>query len=255
VTWPVGTGQTFQGVYDRWSQQVFRCDRADAGARKVPMTVSSLEDHMLQRDIGAQAYAQLREELALLDTAGASWDLGCFLHGEVTPVFFGSALTNFGLEPFLDRFIELAPPPRPRMTSSGELAAAASQFAGFVFKIQANMNPFHRDRVAFVRICSGRLVRGMKVRQVRTGTPLTLSKPFQFLAQDRALIEEAFSGDIIGLWDPGVLRIGDAVCEGPTLEFLGIPRFSPEQFVCVRLADPSSTSSCKKDSLICPMKE
>ena len=246
VTWPIGTGQTFQGVYDRWSQQVFRFARADAGTRKVPMTVTSLEDRTLQTDIGSHAYAQFREELALLDTAGASCDLGCFLRGEVTPVFFGSAMTNFGLEPFLDRFMELAPPPRPRMTSSGELAAAAAQFAGFVFKIQANMDPFHRDRVAFVRICSGRFVRGMKVRHVRTGTPLTLSKPFQFLAQDRTLIEEAFSGDIIGLWDPGVLRIGDTVCEGPVLEFPGIPRFSPEQFVCVRLADPLKRKQLQK---------
>lgn len=238
VTWPIGMGQTFQGVYDRWSRHVLRFDRANTSERKVPMTISSLEEQALQSHSDAHAYAQLREELALLDTAGASWNLNSFLRGELTPIFFGSALTNFGLEPFIDRFLELAPPPRARKTSRGELDAAAPAFSGFVFKIQANLDPRHRDRIAFVRICSGRFVRGMKVRNVRTGATLTLSKPFQFMAQDRTLIEEAVSGDVIGLWDNGVLRIGDTICEGPPVEFPGIPRFSPEYFVRVRLADP-----------------
>ena len=236
VTWPIGMGQSFAGVYDRWAREVLRFDRANTNERKATMTVSHLEEPALQSEIAARA--QLQEELALLDTAGAEWDTERFLRGELTPVFFGSALTNFGLEPFMDRFLELAPPPGIRKTSDGELDAAASTFSGFVFKIQANLDPRHRDRIAFVRICSGRFVRGMKVRHVRTGTTVTLSKPFQFMAQDRTLIDEAVSGDVIGLWDNGVLRIGDTLCEGPALEFPGIPRFSPEHFVRVRLADP-----------------
>ncbi len=238
VTWPIGFGQTFEGVYDRWSRLVLHFDRGNPSERKVSMTTSSLQERALQGEIGGYAYTQLREELALLDTAGAPWSLDRFLRGEVTPVFFGSALTNFGIEPFMDRFLELAPPPGTRKTSDGELEATAPGFSGFVFKIQANLDPRHRDRIAFVRICSGRFARGMKVRHVRTGTTMTLSKPFQFMAQDRTLIEEAVSGDVFGLWDNGVLRIGDTLCEGPPLEFPALPRFSPECFVRVRLADP-----------------
>ena len=236
VNWPIGMGQSFAGVYDRWSRQVLRFDRTDTSERKVSMAISSLEERALQSEIGT--HTQLQEELALLDTAGAPWDRDRFLRGELTPVFFGSALTNFGLEPFIDRFLELAPPPRPRKTSEGELDADAAMFSGFIFKIQANLDPRHRDRIAFLRICSGRFVRGMKVRHVRTGTTVTLNKPFQFMAQDRTLIDEAVSGDVIGLWDNGVLRIGDTLCEGPPLEFPGVPRFSPEYFVRVLLADP-----------------
>jgi peptide chain release factor 3 len=234
VTWPIGMGHTFEGVYDRWSRQVLRFERGSMNERKVSMAISSLEEHA----VSTHAYAQLREELALLDTAGSSWDLDRFLRGEVTAVFFGSALTNFGVEPFIERFLELAPPPRPRKTSGGELEATASVFSGFVFKIQANLDPRHRDRIAFLRICSGRFARGMRVQHVRTGTTITLAKPFQFMAQDRTLIEEAVSGDVIGLWDNGVLHIGDTLCEGPPLEFPAIPSFSPEFFVSVRLADP-----------------
>ncbi|MHB8383240.1 MAG: peptide chain release factor 3 [Candidatus Binataceae bacterium] len=246
ITWPIGAGQAFQGVYDRWSRQVMRFDRADSGARKADVTVSSLEQDALRSDIGEHAYTQLGEELALLDTAGTPWDRERFLRGDLTPVFFGSALTNFGIEPFLDRFLVLAPPPRSRSTLNGELDANSPNFSGFVFKIQANLDPRHRDRVAFVRICSGRFVRGMKVRHPRTGMDLTLSKPFQFLAQERTLIDEAVSGDVIGLWDNGQLRIGDTLCAGPMLEFPGIPRFSPEHFVRVRLTDPFKRKQLQK---------
>jgi len=169
-----------------------------------------------------------------------------FRKGQVTPVFFGSAMNNFGVEPFLDRFVELAPPPRPRPTSTGTLAPDEPRFTGFVFKIQANMDPQHRDRIAFVRICSGRFQRGMTVHHVRTAKELTLARPVQFLAQERTVIDEAYSGDIIGLWDPGVLRIGDTICQGDPLEFEGIPRFSPEHFVRVRLEDPLKRKQLKK---------
>jgi peptide chain release factor 3 len=164
----------------------------------------------------------------------------------VTPVFFGSAMPNFGLEPFLDHFVTLAPPPRQRTTSAGALAPDAPTFSGFVFKIQANMDPNHRDRIAFVRICSGRFTRGMDVFHVRTGKTLALTRPLQFMAQERTMIDEAYSGDIIGLWDGGNLRIGDTLCEGPQVEFEGIPRFSPEHFVRVRLTDPLRRKQLKK---------
>ena len=155
-------------------------------------------------------------------------------------------MNNFGVEPFLDHFVTLAPPPRQRTTSAGALAPDAPTFSGFVFKIQANMDPNHRDRIAFVRICSGRFTRGMDVFHVRTGKTLALTRPLQFMAQERTMIDEAYSGDIIGLWDGGNLRIGDTLCEGPQVEFEGIPRFSPEHFVRVRLTDPLKRKQLKK---------
>ncbi len=155
-------------------------------------------------------------------------------------------MTNFGVEPFLDVFVDLAPPPRHRETSAGSLEPEAPAFSAFVFKIQANMDPRHRDRIAFARICSGTFRREMSVIHSRTGKSLALTKSFHFLAQERIEIDEAFSGDIIGLWDPGMLRIGDSLCEGASLEFEGIPRFSPEHFVRVRAADPMKRKQLKK---------
>jgi len=246
VNWPAGSGQSFIGVYDRWSKKLLTFERSDAGARRAPMNETDMEDPMVAEAIGETAKARMIEELALLESAGNPFDLEVFRKGQVTPVFFGSAMNNFGVEPFLDRFVELAPPPRPRKTSTGTLAPDEPRFTGFVFKIQANMDPQHRDRIAFVRICSGRFQRGMIVHHVRTMKDLTLARPVQFLAQERTVIDEAYSGDIIGMWDPGVLRIGDTICEGTPLEFEGIPRFSPEHFVRVRLEDPLKRKQLKK---------
>jgi peptide chain release factor 3 len=246
VNWPIGSGPSFYGVFDRWQKRVLHFDRAIGGSRRAPMVEGALDDAELQEAIGPTRQGQLRDELALLETAGNAFDADQFLRGGVTPVFFGSAMTNFGLEPFLDHFVTLAPPPRPRAASTGTLAADAQQFSGFVFKIQANMDPNHRDRIAFVRICSGRFARGMEVFHPRTQKSLTLARPLQFMAQERTMIDEAFSGDIIGLWDAGTLRIGDTLCDGPPLEFEGIPRFSPEHFVRVRLTDPLKRKQLKK---------
>jgi peptide chain release factor 3 len=247
VNWPIGSGPTFQGVFDRWSSKLLAFERSQGGARPAPVAAASLHDERLREAIGAGAHAQLLDELALLEGAGHDFDREKFLAGQITPVFFGSAMTNFGVEPFLERFVELAPPPRARASSGGAIAPDDDRFSAFVFKIQANMDPRHRDRVAFARIASGRFVRDMEARHVRTGKPLTLSKPLAFLAQERTLVEEAFSGDIIGLWDPGVLRIGDTLCAGtPPVEFEGVPRFSPEHFVRVRLADPMKRKQLKK---------
>jgi peptide chain release factor 3 len=246
VTWPVGAGASFVGVYDRWSDRLLTFERADSGARRAPMFETSFDDEGVRAALGETGLGRTRDELALLASAGNPFDADAFARGLVTPVFFGSAMNNFGVEPFLDRFAELAPPPRPRQTSLGTLEPDAPQFSGFVFKIQANMDPQHRDRIAFVRICSGRFHRGMNVHHVRTGKELTLARPVQFLAQERTVIDEAYSGDIIGIWDPGVLRIGDSLCEGAPVEFEGIPRFSPEHFVRVRLEDPLKRKQLKK---------
>jgi peptide chain release factor 3 len=245
ANWPIGMGRKFSGVYDRWTNTVLAFD-GGPGSRRVEMRPTDWTDPELQATVGSTEIARLRDELQLLETAGTPFDREAFLSGQMTPVFFGSAMTNCGLTPLLDHFVKLAPAPRVRKTSVGDLAPDTSDFSGFVFKIQANMDPQHRDRIAFVRICSGRFWRGMEVTHVRTGKTLTLARSVQFMAQSRTTVDEAFSGDIVGLWDPGVLRIGDSLCTGPPVEFEGIPRFSPEHFVRVRLADPLKRKQVKK---------
>ena len=245
ATWPIGSGPTFEGVYDRWGKRILRFERAARGARQAPMEVVELADPAFRASIGERHHDTLIEELALLDGASSHFDRDRFLAGQLTPVFFGSAMTNFGVEPFLEEFVDLAPAPRARQTSARVLPPDDPEFTAFVFKIQANMDKNHRDRIAFARICSGRFARGMEVRHVRTGKQLSLTKSLQFLAQERMQIEEAFAGDVVGLWDPGILRIGDSLCETSPLEFEGIPRFSPEHFVRVRLGDPMKRKQLK----------
>jgi peptide chain release factor 3 len=246
VNWPIGSGPEFQGVYDRWGQRLLRFERVEGGALPAPVAVADLAGPEVVEILGARAHGELVDSLALLDGATSAFDRERYLAGEQTPVFFGSAMNNFGVEPFLDVFVDLAPSPRPRATNKGVLEPTSPQLNAFVFKIQANMDPNHRDRIAFARVCSGRFERGMQVRNGRTGKPLTLSRSLQVLAQERMQIEEAFAGDVIGLWDPGVLRIGDSLCQGELVEFEGIPRFSPEHFVKVRLTDPMKRKQLKK---------
>jgi peptide chain release factor 3 len=247
VNWPIGLGRSFQGVFDRGSTTVHWFERAERGSRRAATQSAPIDDPQWAGAMGEAAYAQLREDLELLDTAGHPLDREEFLAGQVTPVFFGSALTNFGVEPFLDRFVELAPPPLPRSTTDGGAVEPASPgFTGFVFKIQANMDPRHRDRIAFVRVCSGKFTRGMEVKHVRTGKRIVLNRPLQFLAQDRTLVEEAWPGDIVGLWDPGALRLGDALAEGEAVEFEGMPRFSPEHFMRLRVRELNRRKQLEK---------
>jgi len=245
ANWPIGSGPSFIGVYDRWAKSVLVFE-GGSRARRVGMRKAEWDDAQLLETVGATELAKAREELELLETAGTGFDRARFLAGQLTPVFFGSAMTNCGLDPLLDEFVELAPPPRLRLTSTGTLEPDSPSFSGFVFKIQANMDPQHRDRIAFLRICSGRFARGMDVKHVRTGKTLTLARSVQFMAQTRTVVDEAYSGDIVGLWDPGVLRIGDSLCDGDPVEFEGIPRFSPEHFVRVRLDDPLKRKQLKK---------
>ena len=247
VTWPIGSGPDFQGVYDRWGKTLLRYERGDAakGEKVAPVRVASLDEPAFVASLGAGAHATLKEELELLES-GHAFDQAAFRAGAVTPVFFGSAVNDFGVEPFLQRFLDLAPPPLPRASSEGLVEPLLPRFSGFVFKIQANMDPAHRDRVAFVRVVSGKFTRGMEATHARTGKVLKLAKPLSFLAQERTLVEEAWAGDILGLWDPGNLRIGDSLAEGAAIAYEGIPRFTPEYFNRVVMLDPAKRKQLKK---------
>src|SRR5215467_372495 len=239
VTWPINRDGAFVGVYDRRRKLIYLFERSeDHGARRAEVHVGSLEDPSLRELLGAESHAQLVQDVHLLDEAGHPFDEAAVLAGELSPAFFGSALTNFGVEPFLREFLELAPEPAPRESSAGIVYPTDEQFTGFVFKIQANMDAKHRDRVAFVRVCSGRFEAGMQVKHVRTGKQIRLPSPQQFLARERTAVEEAWPGDVIGVMDRGTLRIGDTLSAGADLEFSGIPRFAPEHFARIVLSDP-----------------
>jgi peptide chain release factor 3 len=238
LVWPIGSGHDFQGIVDCRTKLAHLFERVEGGVGIVPETVIPLADPALDARIGALA-AQVRDEVELLEEAGDKWDKAAFLAGEVTPFFFGSAMTNFGVSTLLEAIEELAPAPLPRATVEGERRPEDTDFSAFVFKIQANMNPRHRDRIAFVRVVSGQFTRGMDVRLARTGGTLRLSKPHSFLAAERSIVEEAVPGDIVGLYDTGELRIGDTLATGAPVRFQGIPRFAPEHFARVRLKDPT----------------
>jgi len=201
----------------------------------------------VKETIGDSAHAALLEELSLLDIAGDSFDHARVLRGELSPVFFGSAMNNFGVRPFLETFLTLAPAPSGFETSKGRIEPDDPRFSAFVFKIQANMDPAHRDRIAFMRVCSGQFTKGLSAKHVRLGRDIRLANPQQFMAQERTMIDEAYAGDIIGLFDPGHFRIGDTLVGGnPTFEFGGIPHFSPEHFACVRVKDAMKRKQLKK---------
>ncbi|HEX3904944.1 MAG TPA: peptide chain release factor 3 [Polyangia bacterium] len=245
MNWPVGSGTSFVGVVDRETRKVLKFDRIASGTTRAPMTLIELDDPIVRDTLGERAFGELQEEVALLEGATHPFDRELFLAGKLSPVFFGSAMTNFGVEPFLDRFVDLAPPPVARVASSGTIEPTAPEFSGFVFKIQANMDPRHRDRIAFVRICSGKFTRGMEVLHARTGRPFSMSRTVQFLGQERTQVDEAYAGDILGVWDGGVLRIGDTLVSGKPFEFQGVPRFSPEHFVMTALKDPLKRKQLK----------
>jgi len=237
-TWPVRSFTAFKGVYDRVRQRVLLFEGGDHGASRVTMHAVSLTDPSLEVLVGENEAKTLRDEVELLDGAGGLFDRERFNKGEQTPVFFGSAMNNFGVETFLQEFLELGPPPLPRIAGGQEIDPYDPQFRAFVFKIQANMDRAHRDRLAFMRIVSGRFTRGMRVLHVREDREIKLSSPQQLMAQERVTIDEAYAGDVIGVIDPGVFQIGDTLTEGDRRGFEGIPRFSPEHFARLRLKDP-----------------
>jgi peptide chain release factor 3 len=244
ITWPIFRGGTFRGVYHRLRKRVylFESDRANSssttGAERPPVEVTGIDDPAVREALDERGYQQLRHDAELLDAAGDGFHEEKFLAGELSPMFFGSAVNNFGLEAFLETFCELMPPPRTRQSDQGPVEPAGAEFSGFVFKIQANMDKAHRDRVAFVRICSGKLVKGMKVHHVRSGRDLRLANPTQFLARDRATVEESYAGDVVGLHDTGAFEIGDTLTGGSSFAFEGIPSFAPEHFRRLALVDP-----------------
>ena len=245
VNWPIGSGDRFRGVIDRRTRQVILFERAERGRASEEKVLSVQE----ARDTGAveaELLDQALEELELLEGAGADLDLELVHGGELSPVFFGSAMTNFGVRPFLDAFLELAQKPIARTSSAGAIEPVAPGFSGFVFKLQANMDPRHRDRVAFVRVCSGRFEKDMAVQHARTGRTIRLSRPQKLFGQDREVVEDAYPGDVIGLNNPGMFAIGDTLYVGPRLEYEGIPCFSPEIFAWLRNPNPSAFKSFRK---------
>ncbi len=243
--WPIGEGASFQGLYDLRERQVLFFERTAHNQRRAPMQIDTFPHPRLAEKLG-EAYGPLQEEIGLLTGAGTSFDRTRFLAGELTPVFFGSALTNFGVGPFLDAFIHLAPPPGPRPSTQGLVLPTDEAFSGFVFKIQANMDPQHRDRMAFLRICSGRFEKDMMVYHPRLGRKIRMTRPHRLFGRDRETIEEAFPGDVVGLVNPGLFAIGDTLCVSGSLAFEPIPHFPPECFGVLRTQDISKYKQFQK---------
>ena len=245
VNWPIGSGEQFRGVIDRRSREVMLFSRAGRGQQATERKLS-LDDPALRELVENDLLDLAIEELELLEAAGADLDLEAVHSGDLTPVFFGSAMTNFGVRPFLDAFLELAQRPIGRTSSDGMIDPLREDFSGFVFKLQANMDPRHRDRVAFVRVCSGRFARDMTVKHARSGKAIRLSRPQKLFGQDREVVEDAYPGDVIGLNNPGMFAIGDTLYVGNKVEFEGIPSFSPEIFSWLRNPNPSAFKNFRK---------
>mgnify|MGYP002654394506 CR=1 FL=1 len=246
VNWPIGMGDRFKGVFDRQTHTIHLFERQAHGSKAATDTVVSLDDPILESLFDPELYAQFREEVELLAELGGDFDLEAIHAGKMTPVFFGSAMSNFGVELFLNSFLDFALKPGGRNSSLGVLDPTYPDFTGFVFKLQANMDPKHRDRVAFVRVCTGKFEKDMTVSHARTGKTLRLSRPQKLFAQDRASIEEAYPGDVIGLNNPGMFAIGDTIYMGKKLEYEGIPCFSPELFAYLKNPNPSKFKQFQK---------
>ncbi|MFR4766846.1 MAG: peptide chain release factor 3, partial [Paraclostridium sordellii] len=234
VNWPIGSGKDFKGVFNRHKNQIEVFDDGNHGQDIATSITGEVSDEKFNTLLGSDLHEKLLEDIELLDIAGDNFDLDGILKGELTPVFFGSALTNFGVEPFLESFLEITSPPSPRSSNLGDIDPNSNNFSGFIFKIQANMDKNHRDRIAFLRICSGKFEKGMTVTHVQRGKKIKLSQPQQFVAQDRVMIDSAYPGDIIGIHDPGIFNIGDTLSEKQSnLQYTNIPQFAPEHFMRV----------------------
>jgi peptide chain release factor 3 len=246
VTWPIGMGQRLKGVVHLVSGEVHLYEPGRNFTRQDSTIFASIDDPALEARVGSDMLRELRDELELVQGASHPFDAAKYLAGEQTPVFFGSAVNNFGVQLLLDFFVEHAPEPRPRATTAREVAPYEPQLTGFVFKIQANMDPQHRDRVAFMRICSGKFSAGMKALHTRTGKELKLANALTFMASDREIVETAWPGDVIGIHNHGTISIGDSFSEGEVLSFTGIPNFAPELFRRARLRDPLKLKQLQK---------
>lgn len=231
INWPIGSDRDFKGVFNRQKNQMELFDDGNHGQSIAKAITGDIADEKFKDLLGEELHKQLIDDISLLDMAGDGFNLEQILKGELTPVFFGSALTNFGVEPFLESFLNITTPPRPRLSNLGEIYPENPNFSGFIFKIQANMNPTHRDRIAFLRICSGKFEKGMTVNHVQENKKVRLAQPQQFLAQERVVVETAYPGDIIGIHDPGIFKIGDTLCQDQSkIQYEGIPLFAPEHF-------------------------
>jgi peptide chain release factor 3 len=260
VSWPVGMGEQFKGVYDRHREELLlfnKEDQANVKGRLNSVKVSGVTDPNFAEILGQNRpelieecealHRQMKDELELLEIAGDPFDLQKVLAGQLSPIFFGSALNNFGVERFLENFLEMAPPPPSRQTDEGEVSSTDPDFSGMFFKIQANMDPQHRDRVSFFRVCSGKFTRGMDAVHARLDKPFKLNKSVQFFGQERVVMDDAWPGDIVGFLDTtGDFRIGDTLYSGKKVEYKGVPRFSPEYFATVATADPLKRKQLKK---------
>ncbi|HEY9848853.1 MAG TPA: peptide chain release factor 3 [Leptolyngbyaceae cyanobacterium] len=246
VNWPIGMGDRFKGVFDRQKRQIHLFERTAHGSKEAKDTVIDFGDPRLAELIEEDLYYQLKEELEVLEELGPELDLEKVHQGKMTPIFFGSAMTNFGVELFLNSFLNYALKPGARNSTNGEISPTYPEFSGFVFKLQANMDPKHRDRIAFVRVCTGKFEKDMVVNHARSGKTVRLSRPQKLFAQERESIEEAFAGDVIGLNNPGVFAIGDTIYTGQKLEYEGIPCFSPELFAYLRNPNPSKFKQFRK---------
>jgi peptide chain release factor 3 len=246
VTWPIGAGDRFKGVYDRRGRKIHLFERSAHGSKQAEDTVIDLGDPRLEELLEADLYYQFKDELEILEELGSELDLEQVHAGKMTPVFFGSAMTNFGVQLFLDAFLDYALKPGSRRSTLEEISPTYEEFTGFVFKLQANMDPKHRDRIAFIRVCSGKFEKDMTVNHARTGKTVRLSRPQKLFAQDRESIEIAYPGDVIGLNNPGAFAIGDTIYTGKKIEYEGIPCFSPELFAYLRNVNPSKFKQFRK---------
>ncbi|MAA85727.1 MAG: peptide chain release factor 3 [Halieaceae bacterium] len=245
INWPIGMGRDFRGVYNLYTDTLHRYQPGDGATLVEEDLVKGLASEAAQALLG-EDYEVFVEEIELVRGASHEFSIDAFLAGQLTPVFFGTALGNFGVREMLNDFVEWAPPPQPRVSSERTIEASQPDFTGFVFKIQANMDPKHRDRIAFMRICSGRYDKGMKMRHVRIDKDVRIADAVTFRAGDRTLVESAVAGDIIGLHNHGTIQIGDTFTTGEAIRFMGIPHFAPELFRRIRLSDPMKAKALQK---------
>ncbi len=238
INWPIGSGKNFKGVYDRNTREITRFFAANSGQTEVKTETLNIDEAGIDELIGRENHRVLNDELELLGGAGDEFNLEAVQAGELTPVFFGSALTNFGVETFLEHFLKMTQSPLPRKSDAGIVEPTDDAFSAFVFKIQANMNKAHRDRIAFMRICSGKFTAGEEYFHVQGDKKIRLTQPQQMMADSRKIVDEAYAGDIIGVFDPGIFSIGDTICEvNKKFAYEGIPTFAPEHFAKIRQVD------------------
>lgn len=246
LSWPINMGREFKGVYNLYERNLNLFLPNQKGIEDNSVSIIDLSDSLLDQKVGAKDAAQLREDVELLDGLYGTLDVDAYLKGEVAPLFFGSAVNNFGIRELLDTFVRIAPNPLCRPTTAGEVCPGDAKFSGFIFKIHANLDPRHRDRIAFLRVCSGKFERNKNYHHVRLDKDIKFSSPYTFMARSKEVVDDAYPGDVVGLFDTGNFKIGDTLTEGGEFMFTGIPNFSPELFREVVNKDPMKTKQLEK---------